>query len=147
MDASASIVVDRPPEAVFEFMDVPENQARISPRLSSVETVGTFDNGAKRAIYTYRLFGLCFDGEVRGIEHDPPETITFELTGDIDGEIRWAFAPVDGGTRVTYSATYDLGLPSALALVLGPVASRFNQREIERTLENLRSAVEPPLPS
>lgn len=142
MRASASIDIARPRTAVFEFMDVPENQARISPRLSEVATVGTRDNGAKRATYRYRLFGLPFDGEVRGIEHDPPELVTFELLGDIEGHIRWEFEPLDGGTRVTYTAAYDLGLPAVLARLLRPLVDRFNQAEIERTLTTLRETME-----
>ena len=142
MRASGSIEVARPREAVFEFMDVPENQARISPRLSAVETIGTRDNGAKRAAYTYRLFGLAFEGEVRGIEHDPPATVTFEMRGDIEGHIRWEFERTDGGTRVTYLAEYDLAVPGVVARLLGPLVTRFNQAEITRTLENLRDAVE-----
>jgi carbon monoxide dehydrogenase subunit G len=137
MKANATTVIDRPPEAVFEYMDVPENQARISPRLSSVETLGTLDTGGKRASYTYRLFGLSFDGEVRGIEHEPPERIVFELTGDIEGRIEWTFEPVERGTRVTYAVTYDLDLPPLLGRLLGPLADRFNRRELETTLENL----------
>ena len=137
MDATATIVVDRPPEAVFEYMDVPENQSRISPRLTAVETVGTLDNGGKRARYTYRLFGLSFDGEVRGIDHEPPERIVFEMTGDIEGRIEWTFEPTAEGTRVTYAASYDLGLPPVLDRVLAPIADRFNRRELETTLENL----------
>jgi len=141
MHARGSVIVPRPQKAVFEFMDVPENQGRISPRLSSVETVGTRDNGAKRATYTYRLFGLRFDGEVRGIEHEPPERGTFDMTGDIEGHIQWKFEPADEGTRVTYSTAYELGLPSVLTWLLGPVINRFNQRELERTLENLRESM------
>ncbi len=137
MKASVRTVIDRPPEAVFEYMDVPENQGRISPRLSGVETVGTLDNGGKRATYTYRLFGLSFEGEVRGVVHEPPERIVFELSGDIDGRIEWAFEPVDGGTRLTYTATYDLGLPWPVRLLLAPVTDRFNRRELEATLRNL----------
>ena len=143
MEASASIVVPRPRQAVFEFMDVPENQARISPRLSAVETVGTLDNGGKRATYTYRLGPLRFHGEVRGIEHDPPERITFEMTGDIEGEIQWAFTPTESGTRVTYTATYDLGLPTGVGWLLSPLLDWVNEREIERTLENLRTSLSP----
>ena len=143
MHASASIVIPRPPKAVFEFMDVPENQARISPRLSTVETIGTLDNGGKRATYTYRLGPLRFSGGVRGIEHTPPERIRFEMTGDIEGEIQWTFEPTDGGTRVTYAATYDLGVPAAVGWLLSPVLDRANQREIERTLETLRSSLTP----
>ncbi len=137
MKASVQTVIDRPPEAVFEYMDVPENQARISPRLSGVETVGTLDNGGKRATYTYRLFGLSFRGEVRGVVHDPPERIAFELSGDIDGEIEWEFEPADGGTRLTYTATYDLGLPRPVQWLLAPLTDRFNRRELEATLRNL----------
>ena len=137
MKATATTVIDRPPEAVFEYMDVPENQARISPRLSAVETLGTLDTGGKRASYTYRLFGLSFEGEVRGVEHEPPERIEFEMTGDIEGEIEWRFEPVDGGTRVTYTASYDLDLPPLFDRVLRPLADRFNRRELEATLETL----------
>jgi len=142
MHASDSIVIARPPTAVFEFMDVPENQARISPRLSAVDTVGVRDDGAKLASYTYRLLGLSFDGTVEGIEHEPPETIAFEMTGDIAGHIRWQFDPVDTGTRVTYTAAYDLGLPSAVTWLVEPLVGRVNQREITRTLANLQHALE-----
>ena len=139
MEATATTTVDRPPEAAFEYMDVPENQARISPRLSTVETLGTLDNGGKRARYVYRLLGLRFEGEVRGVEHEPPERIVFEMTGDIEGRIEWTFEPVTEGTRVTYAAAYDLGLPAPLRAVLAPLADRLNRRELERTLETLRA--------
>ena len=137
MEASAETVIDRPREAVFEFMDVPENQGRISPRLSAVETRGVYDNGGKRARYVYRLFGIPLFGEVHGVEHDPPERVVFEMTGDVEGRIEWTFETVDGGTRVTYSADYDLGLPPVLGRVVAPVAARLNRRELERTLRNL----------
>lgn len=137
MHASVQAVIDRPPEATFEYMDVPENQARISPRLSDVETVGTLDNGGKRATYTYELFGLSFRGEVRGVVHEPPKHIVFKLSGDIEGRIEWVFEPADGGTKVTYEATYDLGLPRPVRWLLAPLADRFNRRELERTLRTL----------
>jgi carbon monoxide dehydrogenase subunit G len=146
MNASATTVIDRPPVAVFEYMDVPENQARISPRLAAVETTGTLDTGGKRATYTYRLFGLSFEGEVRGVEHRPPDRIAFEMTGDIDGRIEWTFEPVDGGTEVTYTAAYDLGLPPLVDRLLGPLADRFNRRELEATLRNLAERLSGPRP-
>jgi carbon monoxide dehydrogenase subunit G len=137
MHASVRATIERPPEATFEYMDVPENQARISPRLSGVETLGTLDNGGKRASYTYQLFGLSFRGEVRGVVHEPPERIVHELSGDIEGRIEWTFEAVEGGTRVTYDATYDLGLPRPVGWLLAPLSNRFNRRELEQTLRNL----------
>jgi carbon monoxide dehydrogenase subunit G len=147
MKAVAEIEISRPPEAVFEYMDVPENQARISPRLTAVETLGTRDNGGKRARYTYRLLGLDFDGEVHGVVHDPPERISFELSGDIEGRIEWTFEPTEEGTRVTYATTYDLGLPTVLRWLLAPVTARFNQRELDRTLRNLDEKLTEPADS
>ena len=141
MRNAAEVVIDRPPEAVFEYMDVPENQARISPRLSNVETLGTFDNGGKRASYTYQLLGLTFDGEVHGTVHEPPERIVFELTGDIEGQIEWEFEAVDGGTCVRYTAEYDLGLPRAVELLLRPVTSRYNRWELKQILRHLAERV------
>lgn len=137
MKAVSEITIDRPPAAVFEFMDVPENQAR----LSRVETIGTLDGGGKRASYTYRLFGLSFEGEVRGVDHEPPERIVFEMTGDIEGRIEWTFEPVDGGTQVTYAAKYDFGLLPLPDRLLRPVTTRINERELEATLAALREAM------
>ena len=137
MKASAETTVNRPRAAVFEYMDVPENQARVSPRLSAVETLGTFDNGGKRARYTYRLFGLPFEGEVRGVEHDSPKRIVFEMVGDVEGRIEWTFEAVDDGTLVTYAAEYDLGLPPVVRWLVRPLVTRVNRRELERTLRNL----------
>ena len=142
MKASAETIVDRPRVAVFEYMDVPENQARISPRLSTVETLGAFDNGGKRAGYTYRLFGFSFDGEVRGVEHEPPERVVFEMVGDIEGRIEWSFEAVDDGTLVTYTAEYDLGLPPVVRWLLRPLADRLNGQELEQTLSNLERRLE-----
>ena len=141
MKAEATTIVDRPRPAVFEFMDVPENQARISPRLTRVETLGTLDNGGKRASYTYRLFGSRFTGEVRGVVHEPPERIRFEMRGDIEGTIEWTFEPAEDGTRITYSAEYDLGLPAVVEALCSPLVRRFNQREVEATLDSLRKQV------
>ncbi|MFB6251248.1 MAG: SRPBCC family protein [Halobellus sp.] len=141
MRNAAEIVIGRPPEAVFEYMDVPENQARISPRLSNVETLGTFDNGGKRASYTYQLLGLEFDGEVHGTVHDPPERIVFDLTGDIEGRIEWEFEATEGGTRVRYTAEYDLGLPQVAELLLRPVTNWDNRRELKQILRQLAKRV------
>ena len=90
----------------------------------------------------YGLFGLAFTGEVRGIEHDPAGRITFEMIGDIEGRIRWDFEAIEDGTRVTYAAEYDLGLPTVAGLLLAPIIDRFNECEIQHTLKNLQQRLE-----
>ena len=49
------------------------------------------------------------------------------------------FDDADGGTRVTYTADYDLGLPRVVGRLVAPLAARLNRRELKRTLGNLET--------
>ena len=129
------------PEAAFDYMDVPEHQAEISPSLSAVETVAELPNGGKRATYTYRMLGVPLDGEVEATVYDPPRRIVFEMTGGIEGTIEWTFSPEDDGVRVGYAAEYDLPIP-VLDRLAAPVIRKYNERELRTTLQNLKTRLE-----
>jgi len=135
------IYVDVDPETAFEYMDVPEHQAEISPSLSTVETVETLPTGGKRATYTYRMGGVPLDGEVKAVAYDPPERIVFEMTGGIDGTIEWTFSPEGDGVRVGYAAEYDLPIP-VLDRLAAPFIRKYNERELATTLRNLKTRLE-----
>jgi carbon monoxide dehydrogenase subunit G len=130
------------PETAFDYMDVPEHQAEISPSLSAVETVEELPTGGKRATYTYRMAGVALDGEVKATAYDPPRRIVFEMTGGIEGTIEWTFSPEDGGVRVGYAAEYDLPVP-VLSRLAAPFIRMYNERELTTTLRNLKTRLEP----
>jgi carbon monoxide dehydrogenase subunit G len=136
-----SIHVEAPVEDVFSFMDDPENQAAVTPSLGAVEAVERLENGGKRVRYTYSMVAVPLDGTVEAVEYDPPNRIVWELSGAIEGEIRQTYEPEDGGTRVTYAADYRLPVP-VVDRVAAPLIRRYNEREVRRTLENLKGAVE-----
>jgi uncharacterized protein YndB with AHSA1/START domain len=98
-------------------------------------------NGGARASYVYKMAGVPFRGEVTAREFAPHERIVFDMTGDIEGEIRWEFTEEDGGTRVTYSARYEIP-GSVLATLARPIAAKYNERELRSTLANLRERFE-----
>ena len=129
------------PETAFDYMDVPEHQAEISPSLSAVETVAELPNGGKRATYTYRMLGVPLDGEVEATVYDPPRRIVFEMTGGIEGTIEWTLSPEDDGVRVGYAAEYDLPIP-VLDRLTAPVIRKYNERELRTTLRNLKTRLE-----
>ena len=129
------------PETAFDYMDVPEQQAEISPSLSAVETVEELPTGGKRATYTYRMAGVPLDGEVKATVYDPPRRIVFEMTGDIEGTIEWTFSPEDDGVRIGYAAEYDLPVP-ALDRLAAPFVRKYNERELTTTLRNLKTRLE-----
>jgi len=60
--------------------------------------------------------------------------MTFELRGRLTGTIDLTFEPVDGGTRLTYAAEYDLP-ENALTALGEPVVRRFNERQVRATLD------------
>lgn len=154
------VTIDAPIERVFLFMNRPENQARITPALSEVQSLEVLDNGGKRASYVYSMGPIGLTGEVRAIEFEPNERIVFELTGDLSGTIEWTFEPAGepitenettahgdeaDRTTVTYSAEYDfpriLSLPIVSAVVDRAVTP-YNRRQLEATLSNFKQLVE-----
>ncbi|TKX57430.1 SRPBCC family protein [Halorubrum sp. SS7] len=139
--ASDAVTVAADPEAVFAFLDDPENHAAITPGLTDVRDVEPLENGGKRLAYTYRMAGVGVDGEIVQTVHDPPERHQFELRGRLTGTIDLRLAPVAGGTELTYAATY--GLPeNALTRVGAPVIRRFNERQLRAALRNVAAEFE-----
>ncbi|WP_424014474.1 SRPBCC family protein [Halorubrum xinjiangense] len=134
--ASDSVVVAADPETVFAFLDDPANHAAITPGLTDVRVVEPLANGGKRLSYTYRMAGIGIDGEIVQTVHEPPERHVFELRGRLTGTIDLRLAPVDGGTELTYAATYDLP-ENALTRVGAPAIRRFNERQLRAALENV----------
>jgi carbon monoxide dehydrogenase subunit G len=131
-----------PPEAVFAFLDQPERQPEFTPSLTESTLLERLDNGGSRVRYTYRLLGLQRSGEVRATDYAPPERIIWNLSGDLHGTIRWYLEPVEGGTRFTYAATYDVPGPSFLQPLLAPILRRINERELEELLARAKRLVE-----
>ncbi|EMA71655.1 SRPBCC family protein [Halorubrum distributum] len=134
--ASDAVVVAADPESVFAFLDDPANHAAITPGLTDVRDVEPLANGGKRLSYTYRMAGIGIDGEIVQTVHEPPERHAFELRGRLTGTIDLRLDPVDGGTKLTYAATYDLP-ENALTRVGAPVIRRFNERQLRAALENV----------
>jgi Polyketide cyclase / dehydrase and lipid transport. len=59
---SESIRIDRPPEAVFAYLDQPENHATVTPSVAESEAVEQLDNGGKRVRYVYEMAGISREG-------------------------------------------------------------------------------------
>ena len=133
--------LDAPVETVFAFMDEPSNQAAVTPSLSRAERIERLPNSGNRAAYEYRMLGVGFTGEVRATTYEPPERIVYEMRGDLAGRIAWRFEPERGGTRLTYTADYEVPGPFP-EFLLAPLIRWYNRREVRNLLENVAEAVE-----
>lgn len=141
IETSAEAHVDAPVADVFAYMDDPANQPEITPSLTHSETLAERADGSKRVEYAYGLGGITLDGELDAVEYEPESRVVWEMTGDLTGEITWTFEATDGGTLVRYDAEYDvpLGVFDRLA---EPFVKRYNRREVETTLANLKTRME-----
>lgn len=141
IEVSESIVIDRPREDVFAYLDDPTNHVVITPSLERAENIERLDNGGKRLDHTYKMAGIELDGELVQTVHEPPERMVFEMRGRLEGEIRLEFRSIDEGTEVTYGASYDLP-GQVIERLAAPFVRRYNERELNTTLENLKTRLE-----
>jgi len=133
--------IETPRERVFEYMAVPENHLEVMPSLQDVRDVEELPNGGTEGAVTFKMVGIRNDIEFEDVTFDPPALRVYEMGGDLEGEVRYRFEEEDGGTRFTYEL--DGSLPSrVLNKVLEPVARRYNEREMETMLANVKTLLE-----
>jgi len=131
-------VIDATPERVFEFLDEPANHRTITPAISEISNVEPLDNGGKELDFTYRLVAVPVSGHLVQTVHDRPHQHRFAMEGGLSGELGFEIEAVDGGSRVTYSATYSIP-GHIISRVVEPFVRRYNRSELEATLANLES--------
>ncbi len=133
--------IDGPVEDIFRYMDTPENQAEITPSLVESELIERLPNGGSRASWIYKMAGVKLSGEVRATTYAPPARIEFAMTGDLEGRIWWTLEDENSGTRFTYGTEYEIPVP-VLQNVAEAFARRYNEREVETLLRNLKDRLE-----
>ncbi len=136
-----SIHVDAPVADVYEYLDDPRNHVEATPSLTEVRNIQPLENGGKRVEHTYKMAGVSVSGELVEQEHSEPELMRFEMCGTLSGEITIETVPDDGGTELRYSAEYDIP-GRVLSAVAEPFVRRYNERELQSTLENVKTALE-----
>lgn len=138
---SASTRVDAPPEAVFGLVNTPTESVRAGAS-QSFSNVRPLDNGGHEYEYVFRMVGVELSGTVRTTRHDAPRTLTLRYAGDIDGTVAFGFERLAGdATAFDAEARYEMP-GRVVEAVAGPVVRRYNQRELEGFLANVRDRVE-----
>lgn len=138
---SESIHIDASVESVFRYLDDPYHHVEVTPSLVEVRNVKPLENGGKRADHTYRMAGVSLDGELVEMIHEDNQRLHFELRGQLEGELDLRMTAEDGGTRLSYAATYELP-GRVLSRVAEPFVQRYNQRELRTTLHNIKDRLE-----
>jgi uncharacterized membrane protein len=135
-DVQQAIHIAAAPEAVFDLFRNPDTFVEIIGHLQDA-----FRDGDTVEWVAQGPLGLKLSGEAQIVEEERPERLTWKSTGgaiDVSGTAE--FSAENGGTRLSYTLTYDVpGGPvgSAVANTLGDA-----QGEVGRTLDRLKALAE-----
>lgn len=138
MQVRSSILVARPPAAVFAFIADPANAARWRTHL--VSSHGSSAAVGDRMIQTYSYQGRTEQLELEVTEYGPPERLAYKTEGQIRGRLAFQCRPEAGGTRVSMSISATV--PGPAALFSGRIEKEVDTL-LKSDLSRLRAALEP----
>lgn len=138
-----SIEIAAPVEVVFEYVADFRNALRWMHNFSRFEPEpGTPPRGlGARVQATGTAFGIPVSTRLEVVEYVPNQRLASRTTGRVTSASTWTFEPLPGGTRVTFTGSYEL--PAILARMIG---SGEIERELgqstEQSLRNLKRNLE-----
>jgi uncharacterized membrane protein len=139
--AEASVVINRPVDEVFAYVDDIGNASQWQSYVLEVEQtsegpkgVGTTERGAMQ------FLGRRIEFAAEITEHEPNRRIKDKITaGPMLVEHSITLEPVEVGTRLTLVAEGETGGFFRLA---EPIVARIFQRDVEANLANLKDILE-----
>lgn len=132
--------INAPPEAVFETLAKPDVWHLIIPSITEREIEETREEGY-RVSYTYKLTGVKINGTLETVAYEPPEQLVVAITGGMRGQFIFALESQGTGTRVSFEAEYEF-TGTVLDRVIRPFAVRYNTRQFDSLLANLKDLLE-----
>lgn len=139
--AETSVVINRPVEKVFEFVNASENAPQWrSGVLESWQTSEGPIGVGTTLTEVIRFLGRRIESTFEVMEYEPNRKISAKTTsGPISFEVSRTFESVEGGTRLTVTIEGETGGFFKLA---EPLVARMTNRQIETDHANLKDLLE-----
>jgi ligand-binding SRPBCC domain-containing protein len=143
MHVEESVVINRPPEEVFDYVANRQNLREWSGLVQEVrgETQGPLVEEGVRFTTVAKFLGRSFETPFEVIVHDPPRRHTDRSTGGpFPQEYTHIFEEVEGGrTRLTEVTE---GEPGSFFRLAGPLLEMAGRRRFRADLETLKDLME-----
>ena len=141
MNFETSVRIERPIEAVFDYVSDPTTFPRWNSAVQSVQETAP---GADGVGATYRMERQLPNGpaenDLEVVEVNRPTLFVIRTTsGPTPFHYRYVFSDEDGGTLMQLAAEVELG---GLAGALGPLASRVVKRGVDSNFADLKRILE-----
>jgi uncharacterized protein YndB with AHSA1/START domain len=143
MRVEESVVINRSPEEVFDYVANPENLPEWSGLALEVrkETQGSLNEEGARFTTVAKFLGRRFETPFEVIVYDPPRRHTDRSTGGpFPQEYTHIFEEVEGGrTRLT---AVTEGEPGGFFRLAGPLLEMAGKRQFRADLDTLKDLLE-----
>lgn len=136
-----SVLVEAPPEKVYEYLDDPAHLPEIWPSMVEVSDVADLPNGGHSYHWVYKMAGVRFEGESETVEIEPEKHYIQKNTGQIPSSFDWTFIAENGSTRLKMKTEYEVP-ETLLGTLAKPFILKLNEREADSFLGNLKDRVE-----
>ncbi|UCC82027.1 MAG: SRPBCC family protein [Gemmatimonadota bacterium] len=139
----SSIIIDRPVEIVFEYMQDIDREREWQPNLREAEQLPKGEPGVgTRRRYVSEFMGKRFENVYVNTIYEPNRRVTYKSARESDtqaeGEITWE--PVDSGTRVTMRVSVEVG--GLLRFVPKSLITSLGTKELEDALARAKARLE-----
>ena len=142
MRVEETLSIDAPREAIWGYVSEPERYSEfmVGSTWSAVDGEPTSGPRARFEI-CIEVGSIDLGGVIEVVEWDPPHELAWTNITGIDQRGRWILRDRGDHTDVTFRLSYQV--PGGfLALVASQLGRPLIQRDIRRSLEALREAVE-----
>lgn len=134
-----SMVINAPAEQVFQILDTPQRSKEWAANLTRVaDVVQTPKRIRDTARYTYSSLGIRFPMKLTVVEYVKGKKITLAMEGGMTGTMAFSVEPQGNPTRVTWNIDYSMKGGIIGKAVDRVLVERMNEKNAERSLENLR---------
>ena len=134
-----SIVIEAPPEEVFAMQDDPR---RVMEYVPGIVRVSDYTYTSRRvgdtARVTYSVLGLRFPTKVTVLEWKRNKRMVMRMDRGLRGTLTFDYITHGGFTRVTWRIDYTMKGGILGKAVNAFLVQRMNEKNAERTLENLK---------
>jgi uncharacterized membrane protein len=138
-----SIEIDRPPEAVFAYLDELERHGEWQESIVSSEVEGAGPVGAGTRVHEIRkVGGRQQDTSYEITEHDPPRRSAFQGTvGPVRPVGTVTVEPIGDGSRSRLTLDFNL-VGHGIGVLIAPFARRQASNEIPKSHQRLKERLE-----
>jgi len=138
-----SIIINRPLDEVWNYLSNVENMPKWDRGVLEAKQTSEGLPGVGSTVQTRRqLLGWQRIGKLRISEYVPNKIISLQGSlGSMTAQIRYAFEPVEGGTRMTGTSEVELG---GLWKLITPILTPMLERDGREDLANVKRIMEAP---